>query len=73
MKYMYHELWKRLIDKDLKKIDLQHELNLSPNTIAKMGKGEAVSLNVLYRIAIFLQCDIGDLISINQEELNEFR
>lgn len=67
MKYSYNGLWKLLIDKRMKKIELQERLGLSPTTIAKMGKGKSVSLDVLYRICMELNADIGDLISIERE------
>lgn len=42
-----NELWKMLIDENMYKKDLEVELNISSATMAKMGKGESVSMDVL--------------------------
>lgn len=63
MKISYNGLWKILIDNNMQKKDLILELKLSSSTVAKMGKGEKVSLEVLEKICSFFQCNIGDVIS----------
>ena len=63
MRISYNGLWKMLIDHGMQKKDLIDELGISSSTIAKMGKGENVSLDVLARICTHFDCDIGDLIS----------
>lgn len=63
MKVSYNGLWKMLIDRGLQKKDLIEKLNISSTTIAKMGKGEKVSLDVLEKICQFFECNIGDIIS----------
>lgn len=68
MAVSYNGLWKILIDKNLQKKDLSEELNISSTTIAKMGKGELVSMNVLERICSYLDCNIGDIMSFEKEE-----
>ena len=68
MAISYNGLWKILIDKNLQKKDLSETLNISSATIAKMGKGESVSIDVLERICTFLDCNIGDIMSF--EKLN---
>ena len=60
----YNKLWKLLIDKNLNKSDLREAVKTSPNTIAKLGKNEPVSLEVLMRICKFLECDIGDIMEV---------
>ena len=67
MKYNYDGLWKLLIDKRMKKTELQDRLKLSPTTLAKLGKGKDVSLDVLYRICMELGADIGDVVSIERK------
>lgn len=64
----YNGLWKILIDKNLQKKDLTEELNISSATIAKMGKGEQVSMDVLERICTYLDCNIGDIMSFEKKE-----
>ncbi len=67
MDIIYNGLWKKLIDNGMQKKDLTDKLNISSATIAKMGKGEAVSTEVLQRICVFFDCDIGDIISFRSE------
>ena len=47
--------------------DLHESIGIAPATIAKMGRGEFVSMEVLYRIAISLNVDFGDLVAINRK------
>lgn len=63
MKVSYNGLWKILIDRGLQKKDLIENLNISSTTIAKMGKGENVSLDVLAKICKYFECNIGDIVS----------
>ncbi len=63
MKVSYNKLWKILIDKGMKKMDLLQAVEMSPNTLAKLGRNEDVSLDVLRRICEYLKCDIGDIMS----------
>lgn len=48
----------------MKKMDLQEIANISPATTAKMGKGEFVSVEILYRICKALNVNFGDIVSI---------
>ena len=59
----YNKLWKRMIDCGLNKTQLREMAGVSTNAIAKMGKGENVSLEVLIKICKALQCDIARLFS----------
>ena len=67
MKISYNNLWKLLIDRGMQKKDLIDQLGISSTTIAKMGKGEKVSLDVLERLCLFFDCNIGDVISFEKE------
>lgn len=69
MTVSYNGLWKMLIDKKMLKKDLAAELNISSATMAKMGKGENVSLDVLQKICDYMDCNIGDIISFEKEEI----
>ena len=64
MPISYNKLWKLLIDKSIMKKDLMAEAKISPSTMAKMGKNEPVSMEVLIRICQVLKCDIGDIVEI---------
>lgn len=71
MAISYNGLWKLMIDKKLQKKHLIEELNISSATIAKMGKGESVSVDVLERICEYMNCNIGDIMSFEKEETKE--
>ena len=64
----YNGLWKMLIDKKMYKKDLAAELNISSATMAKMGKGESVSMDVLERICDYMDCNIGDIMCFEKED-----
>ncbi len=61
MEISYKKLWKLLIDRDMKKKDLAASANIGLSSVAKMSRGELVSLSVLLRICAALRCDIGDI------------
>lgn len=67
MSISYNGLWKKLIDNKMQKKDLSEALGISSATMAKMGKGEPVSLDVLERICVYLDCDIGDIMSFEKK------
>ena len=63
-------LWKLLIDKNMKKMDLveNENIGISSSTLAKMSKSEAISITILEKICKELDCDFGDIISYVREE-----
>lgn len=71
MTISYNGLWKMLIDKNMYKKDLAAELSISSATMAKMGKGESVSMDIMERICIYMNCNIGDIMSFEKEETKE--
>ncbi len=62
MAVSYKKLWKLLIDKNMKKKDLQAESGISWASITKMSKGEHVSMEVLLKVCAALHCNIGDIV-----------
>ena len=71
MKVSYSGLWKILIDKNMNKKELTEVCELSPATVSKMGRGEFVSMDVLYRIGTKLDADFGEMVSIIRESNDE--
>ncbi|MEG2626071.1 MAG: helix-turn-helix transcriptional regulator [Christensenella sp.] len=57
-----------LIDKDMKKNDLQETAGISCASITKLSKGENVSILVLIKICNVLNCDIGDIVELISEK-----
>ena len=64
MSISYNKLWKLLIDKSMKKKDLISLAGLSTSTLAKMGKNQQVSMDVIIIICKALDCNIGDIMDI---------
>ncbi len=69
MAVSYNKLWKLLIDKKMKKKDLQTAANVSSSLITKLGRDEPVTMTVLVKICKVLQCDIGDIMEITSDEV----
>ena len=67
----YKKLWKILIDKDMKKKDLQASAGISWASVTKLSKGERVSMEVLLKVCKPLNCDIGDIVELIPTEENE--
>ena len=67
MTVSYKKLWKLLIDKDMKKKDLCAAAGISHASMAKLGKNENVTIDVLAKICTALQCDIGDIVEITTD------
>ena len=65
MQANYKKLWKLLIDKDMKKTDLLTVAGISTNILAKMNKGEYISMDSLNKICKALAVDVGDIVVIN--------
>lgn len=63
----YRKLWKLLIDKNMKKTDLIPIAGISTNIVAKLNKGEYVSMDSLAKICKALNCDIGDIITFGEK------
>ena len=64
MEINYNKLWKLLIDRRLNKTELRSMAHLSSGTMAKLGKNENVTTDVLVRICAALKCDVGDIMEI---------
>ncbi|MEC0265165.1 helix-turn-helix transcriptional regulator [Paenibacillus anseongense] len=68
MGFSYKPLWKVLVDKNKTKEDMRLEIKTSSATIAKMGKGEYVSMEVLDKICNTYNVKIEDVIEHFQNE-----
>ncbi|WP_324665509.1 helix-turn-helix transcriptional regulator [Dehalococcoides mccartyi] len=68
MAISYNKLWKLLIDKNMKKKDLQHLSGVSSATISKLGRNENVNTEILQKICTALDCDICDIMEMKTEE-----
>ncbi len=72
MRVSYNKLWKKLIDLNMKKFQLKEKAGISGNSIAKLGKNEYVSLEILGKICDALDCNIGDVCEFIKDSGDEF-
>ncbi|ASI66206.1 MULTISPECIES: helix-turn-helix domain-containing protein [Streptococcus] len=64
MRFSYNKLWKLLIDKGWTKSELRKKAGISSSTIAKLGKGDNITTDILLKICITLDCKIEDIVEI---------
>ncbi|MBC8598925.1 helix-turn-helix transcriptional regulator [Lachnospiraceae bacterium BX10] len=62
MRISYNKLWKMLIDKNMKKSDLKEMAGISSASLAKLGKGDNITTDVLLRICEVMDCRIEDIL-----------
>ncbi len=68
MAISYKKLWKLLIDKDMKKKDLQRVAGISAASVTKLGKNENVNTEIIQKICVALQCDISDIMEMVNDD-----
>lgn len=68
MSVCYNKLWKLLIDKNMKKKDLRLATGITTTALAKLGRNENVSTEILVKICKVLDCDIADIVEVVKEE-----
>lgn len=69
MAVSYNKLWKLLIDKKMKRIDLMEATGIGTSTLSKLGKDQYVSMEVLVKICNVLNCNIGDIVDVVKTEV----
>ena len=67
MRITYNRLWKLLIDKGMNRQDLRRATGISPASIAKLGKGENITTDILLKIGVALDCNIEDIMESVKE------
>lgn len=71
MTLSYNKLWKLLIDKGMTKTEMRLKADISTTTLAKLGKNETVSMEVLLKICKVLNCNVGDIMDVINEETKD--
>lgn len=69
MNVSYNKLWKLLIDRGMKKKDLQETSGISAASIAKLGRNGNVTVEVLAKVCKALDCEIGDICEIVKDRV----
>ncbi len=65
----YKPLWHRLIDRGMKKLEFRDYVDISSSTLAKLGKDDYVSLEIIEKICLKLNCRIEDVVEITSDEM----
>ena len=64
----YNKLWHLLLDKKMTKQDLRKATGISTASIAKLGKGENLTTDILIKICKALDCDLFDIMELQRDE-----
>lgn len=64
IKITYKPLWKLLIDREISKTDLRKKTGIAASTFTKMNNDQQVSLDILARICMELNCGFDDIVQI---------
>lgn len=70
MRISYNPLWKMLIDKGMNRKELREVSGISSASIAKLGKGENITTDILIKICKALDCKVEDIIETIEEDDN---
>lgn len=65
MAVSYKKLWHLLIDKNMKKKDLQEAAKLTPHTMRKLSHDEAITTDTIAKICGCLECKVDDIMEVN--------
>jgi len=68
LRISYNKLWKMLIDKNMNKQDLKNATGISSASIAKLGKGENITTDILLKICEALDCKLEDIMETVREK-----
>jgi|BioPla2DNA2_1021312.scaffolds.fasta_scaffold01170_10 DNA-binding Xre family transcriptional regulator len=64
----YKKLWIKIAEKEMSNPQVREMAQVSASTFTKLKKNEYVSLESLVKIAIALDCEVGDIVEIVKDE-----
>ena len=67
MAVTYKKLWHILLDRDMKKKDLQEAAQLTSYAMNKLSRDEAVTTDVLAKVCRALKCTVDDIMEVLPE------
>ena len=67
MKYNFNKLWKKLIDLNMTKNELVEKSGVSRSSLSRMKRGYPIALDCLMRICNALNCELGDIMDIEEQ------
>ena len=68
MAVTYKKLWHILLDRDMKKKDLQEAAHLTSYAMNKLSRNEAVTTDILAKICRSLNCTVDDIMEVLPED-----
>lgn len=68
LRISYNKLWKMLIDKNMNKQDLKNATGISSASIAKLGRGDNITTDVLLKICEAMDCKLEDIMEVVREK-----
>ena len=68
MAVSYNKLWKLLIDKGMNNTEFRIKCDMATTTLAKLGKNETISMDIILRICKVLDCDVSDIMEVVKDE-----
>ena len=68
MAVSYNKLWKLLIDKNMKKMQLKEVAGIGSTTLSKLSKNRPVSMEVMMKLCSVLECNIGDIMDVVEKD-----
>lgn len=68
MAVSYKKLWHLLIDKNMKKKDLQESAQLTSHVMRKLSKDEAITTDTIAKICRCLGCKVDDIMEVTELE-----
>lgn len=67
----YKRLWKMLIDRDMRKKDLEESAGISHYVMYKLRKGETVTTDTLEKICRTLGCTADDIMEFAEDSQSD--
>lgn len=68
MAVSYNKLWKKLIDLEMSRSELRVKAGISTRQLAKLGKNENVTTDVLVKVCKALDCNVAEIMDITETE-----
>ena len=68
MAVSYNKLWKKLIDLEMSRTEMRKQAGISTRQLAKLGKNEKVTTDVLVKICNALDCNVDEIMDITETE-----
>lgn len=68
MAVSFNKLWKKLIDLEMSKSELRVKAGISTRQLAKLGKNENVTTDVLVKVCKALGCNVHEIMDIHERK-----